>query len=70
MGLFGPIGVSAIFYLYIGLDFLEGVTDSNGLQRADAAILAEAMTVVIWFLTVCSIVRIHLLRMLRDAKQL
>jgi sodium/hydrogen antiporter len=70
VGFFGPIGVSAIFYLYIGLDFLEGVTDSNGLQRADAAILAEVMTVVIWFLTVCSIVRIHLLRMLRDAKQL
>lgn len=59
MGFFGPIGVSAIFYLYIGLDFLDGVTDQNGLQRADAAVLAEVMTVVVWFLTVCSIVRIH-----------
>lgn len=56
IGFFGPIGVSAIFYLYIGLEFLESVTDSNGLQRADAAILAEVMTVVIWFLTVCSII--------------
>ncbi|KAL5330578.1 hypothetical protein ACEPPN_000096 [Leptodophora sp. 'Broadleaf-Isolate-01'] len=55
MGFFGPIGVSAIFYLYIGLDFLDGVTDQNGLQRADAAVLAEVMTVVVWFLTVCSI---------------
>ena len=62
VGFFGPIGVSAIFYLYIGLDFLDGVTGQNGLQRADAAVLAEVMTVVIWFLTVCSIVRIHPLR--------
>ena len=61
VGFFGPIGVSAIFYLYIGLDFLESVTDPDGLQRADAAALAETMTVVIWFLTVCSIVRIPLL---------
>ena len=62
VGFFGPIGVSAIFYLYIGLDFLEGVTDSSGLQRADAVVLSEVMTVVIWFLTICSIVRAHLLR--------
>lgn len=58
VGFFGPIGVSAILYLYIGLDFL-GITDQNGLQRADAAVLAEVMTVIVWFLTVCSIVRIH-----------
>ncbi|OBT53220.1 hypothetical protein VE04_06239 [Pseudogymnoascus sp. 24MN13] len=56
VGFFGPIGVSAIFYLYIGLDFLNGVTDQNGLQRADAAVLAEVMTVIVWFLTVCSII--------------
>ena len=61
VGFFGPIGVSAIFYLYIGLDFLEGITDSNDLQRTDAMLLAEAMTVVIWFLTVCSIVSAYLL---------
>jgi NhaP-type Na+/H+ or K+/H+ antiporter len=65
VGFFGPIGVSAIFYLYIGLDFLDGVTDQNGLQRADAAVLTEVMTVTVWFLTVCSIVRIYLLRQLR-----
>ncbi|KFY89999.1 hypothetical protein V498_06223, partial [Pseudogymnoascus sp. VKM F-4517 (FW-2822)] len=56
VGFFGPIGVSAIFYLYIGLDFLNGITDQNGLQRADAAVLAEVMTVIVWFLTVCSII--------------
>jgi len=56
MGFFGPIGVSAIFYLYIALDFLDGVTDQNGIQRADAATLAEVMTIVVWFLTISSIV--------------
>jgi sodium/hydrogen antiporter len=61
MGFFGPIGVSAIFYLYISLDFLDGIRDQNGQQRADAAVLAEVMAVVVWFLTICSIVRIYLL---------
>ena len=57
VGYFGPIGVSAIFYLYISLDFLRGVT-VDGQVREDAVRLAEVMTVVIWFLAICSIVRI------------
>lgn len=56
VGFFGPIGVSAIFYLYISLDFLKEVTDDNGLQRSDASNLAEVITVVVWFLVMCSIV--------------
>lgn len=56
VGFFGPIGVSAIFYLYLSLDFLNGIT-VDGEQRPDAARLAEAMLVVIWFLVICSIVR-------------
>ena len=56
VGYFGPIGVSAIFYLYISLDFLRGVT-VDGQVREDAVRLAEVMTVVIWFLAICSIVR-------------
>lgn len=64
VGFFGPIGVSAIFYLLIGLEFLDKVTDENGRQRADAAVLIEVMTVVVWFLAVCSIVRIYSLRQL------
>ncbi|KAK1624267.1 Na/H antiporter [Colletotrichum phormii] len=55
IGYFGPIGVSAIFYLYVGLEFLETLTDDDG-QRADAKQLGETMLVTIWFLIICSIV--------------
>ncbi len=55
VGFFGPIGVSAIFYLYISLEFLEGIT-VDGVQRADAEKLSEVMMVVVWFLAICSIV--------------
>ncbi|KAK1671599.1 Na/H antiporter [Colletotrichum godetiae] len=55
VGYFGPIGVSAIFYLYVGLEFLETLTDDHG-QRADAKQLGETMLVTIWFLIICSIV--------------
>lgn len=55
MGFFGPIGVSAIFYLYVSLDFLNAVT-VNGTIRPDAARLQDVMHVVVWFLAICSIV--------------
>ena len=55
VGFFGPIGVSAIFYLYITLEFLEGIT-VDGVQRRDAEELGEVITVVVWFLAICSIV--------------
>jgi hypothetical protein len=55
VGFFGPIGVSAIFYLYISLEFLETIT-VDGVQRADAEGLGEVMMVVVWFLVICSIV--------------
>lgn len=55
VGFFGPIGVSAIFYLYISLDFLRQIT-VDGKIRQDAAQLEEVMRVVIWFLAICSIV--------------
>ncbi|KIW13632.1 hypothetical protein PV08_08823 [Exophiala spinifera] len=55
VGFFGPIGVSAIFYLYISLEFLNTVT-VDGEVREDAARLQEVMRVVIWFLAICSIV--------------
>jgi NhaP-type Na+/H+ or K+/H+ antiporter len=53
MGFFGPIGVSAIFYLYITLEYLETVT-TGGIQREDARRLGEVVTVVVWFLAICS----------------
>jgi NhaP-type Na+/H+ or K+/H+ antiporter len=55
VGFFGPIGVSAIFYLYISLQFLKDIT-VDGIQRTDAQELGEVVTVVVWFLAICSIV--------------
>ena len=55
VGFFGPIGVSAVFYLYISLEFLNQITVDD-VERKDAARLGEVMTVVIWFLAICSIV--------------
>ncbi|KAF2182804.1 hypothetical protein K469DRAFT_711501 [Zopfia rhizophila CBS 207.26] len=55
VGFFGPIGVSAIFYLYISLEFLRHIT-VDGEIRPDAKYLMEVMTIVIWFLVMCSIV--------------
>jgi NhaP-type Na+/H+ or K+/H+ antiporter len=55
VGFFGPIGVSAIFYLYVTLEYLRLIEDEDG-ERNDIKQLAEVMMVVIWFLVVCSIV--------------
>lgn len=55
VGFFGPIGVSAIFYLYISREFLADI-EVNGLERADAERLGEIIEVVVWFLVICSIV--------------
>ncbi len=56
VGFFGPIGVSAVFYLYVSLEFLRQIT-VDGVIRADAERLEDVLTVVIWFLAICSIVR-------------
>ncbi|KAI9685951.1 MAG: hypothetical protein M1820_010711 [Bogoriella megaspora] len=55
VGFFGPIGVSAVFYLYITLEFLNEIT-VDGSVRQDVAGLSEVVLVVVWFLTICSIV--------------
>lgn len=54
-GFFGPIGVSAVFYLYVSLEFLDQIT-VNGEVREDAQKLQEVITVVVWFLAISSIV--------------
>ena len=64
-GYFGPIGVSAIFYLYVTLDFLDHVT-VNGVIREDAAGLQDVVRVVVWFLAMCSIVSLLLRVIDRD----
>lgn len=55
VGFFGPIGVSAIFYLYLSLEFLETIT-VDGVIREDAQKLSDVFTIVVWFLAICSIV--------------
>lgn len=55
VGYFGPIGVSAVFYLYVSIDFLNQIL-VNGQVRDDAARLAETIRVVVWFLAITSIV--------------
>jgi len=56
VGFFGPIGVSAVFYLYLTLEFLETIT-VDGVMRDDAQQLSQVMMTVVWFLAICSIVR-------------
>ncbi|KAH7112148.1 Cation/H+ exchanger [Dendryphion nanum] len=55
VGFFGPIGVSAIFYLYVSLEFLRKIT-VDGEIRPDAHYLMEVMNIVIWFLCIASVV--------------
>ncbi|KAI9807499.1 MAG: hypothetical protein M1825_005439 [Sarcosagium campestre] len=55
VGWMGPIGVSAVLYLYIGLEFIKTV-DVGPDAKADFIKLGESMKVVIWFLAICSIV--------------
>ncbi|KAK0732644.1 Sodium/hydrogen exchanger family-domain-containing protein, partial [Apiosordaria backusii] len=55
VGFFGPVGVSAIFYLYITLEFLKTM-EVDGRPREDVEHLGEVVKVVVWFLAICSIV--------------
>ena len=59
VGFFGPIGVSAIFYLYILLEFIESSLSKDGEVRGDVENLGEVATVVVWFLVASSIVSIQ-----------
>jgi sodium/hydrogen antiporter len=55
VGFFGPVGVSAIFYLYITLEFLNTL-NVEGEPRDDVANLGEIVYVVVWFIAICSTV--------------
>ncbi|KAK0704969.1 Sodium/hydrogen exchanger family-domain-containing protein [Lasiosphaeris hirsuta] len=55
VGFFGPVGVSAIFYLYIALEFVKTL-DVDGEPREDVKNLGETINVVVWFIAACSIV--------------
>ncbi|OIW27537.1 hypothetical protein CONLIGDRAFT_436831 [Coniochaeta ligniaria NRRL 30616] len=55
VGFFGPVGVSAVFYLYITLEFVRTL-EVDGLVRPDVEHLAETTLVVVWFVAIVSIV--------------
>lgn len=62
VGFFGPIGVSAVFYLFVSLEFIEEhLSDENGVPRRDVENLGETIRVVVWFLVVCSTVSLLIL---------
>ncbi|KAJ9300901.1 hypothetical protein DTO271G3_2065 [Paecilomyces variotii] len=56
VGFFGPMGVGAIFYLCVCREFLTENVLVDGKPREDAAKVAEAVNIVVWFLVICSIV--------------
>lgn len=57
VGFFGPIGVSAVFYLFVSMEFIEEhLSNENGFPRSDVEELGETIRVVVWFLVVCSVV--------------
>jgi sodium/hydrogen antiporter len=56
VGFFGPIGVSAVFYLYITNEFLHRLEET--LPREDIRAMPEAVTVIVWFMAICSVVSI------------
>lgn len=58
VGFFGPIGVGAVFYLSVCRQFLLEEMIVDGEVRADAARTAEVTYIVVWFLVICSIVRL------------
>lgn len=60
VGFFGPIGVGAIFYLSVARQYLLSVT-VDGKMRADAQQVSDTVNVVVWFLVICSIVRVETL---------
>lgn len=58
LGFFGPIGVGAVFYLSICREFLLEEMLVDGKPREDAQRTADAAYIVVWFLVICSIVRL------------
>lgn len=57
MGFFGPIGCSAIFYLYITTNFVRTLNpEGEDAPRSDVENLEEAVTVVVWFMVIASVV--------------
>jgi NhaP-type Na+/H+ or K+/H+ antiporter len=59
VGFFGPIGVSAMFYLHKTLEYLETSKMAEQIGKDEVARLGQHMTVVVWVLVIASLVRCH-----------
>lgn len=53
MGFFGPIGCSAMFYLYITIEFVDKLQET---ERHDVDNLTEDIRVIVWFMVISSVV--------------
>lgn len=56
VGFFGPVGVSAIFYLQVALEFVAALGEMGLGDHDSIKGLTEMLRVVVWFIAVCSIV--------------
>lgn len=54
-GYFGPIGVSAIFYLYVALEFYAGILKNPDLNSVDRERVERAKTAIVPVVWVCVI---------------
>jgi NhaP-type Na+/H+ or K+/H+ antiporter len=55
-GFFGPIGVSAMFYLHKTLEYLQTSSMKSKIGSDEVARLGQHMTVVVWTLVIASVV--------------
>ncbi|KAK2052508.1 Na+/H+ antiporter [Colletotrichum caudatum] len=56
VGYFGPIGVSAVFYLCIGLDYLGDLRTQYKNAPASIERLQQLMLTIVWFLVASSVI--------------
>ncbi|KAI5309523.1 hypothetical protein KEM55_003062, partial [Ascosphaera atra] len=56
VGFFGPIGISAIFYLYLAREYIDTNITVDGHVREDAQKLSDTMEIVVWFVILCSVI--------------
>ncbi|GAB7364537.1 hypothetical protein MBLNU230_g5344t1 [Neophaeotheca triangularis] len=55
MGYFGPVGVSAIFYLYESLEFLESNVEASDVEAEEQQQrLRQMLLTVVWFIVIFS----------------
>ncbi|KAI5298852.1 hypothetical protein KEM56_003727 [Ascosphaera pollenicola] len=55
VGFFGPVGVGAIFYLYLTREYISQHITVDGKPREDVARLSDTIELVIWFVVLCSV---------------